>query len=219
MTVQLYLGDCIEFMCTLPDGSVDAVITDQPYGIDFKYNNHNDNPENYPKLMRAVVAECQRLVGKGPCAFWQAMKNAPVWHNWFPTEFRLFAACKGFVQYRPTAVQYSFDPIVFWGNIRNKPSVYSKDYHIQSLAPFGTGRTKIDHPCPRPYEQTIYVVQLFTQSGDIVFDPFMGSGTTGVACVKTGRNFIGCEIDPTYFAIAEKRIAQAQLQIPLPEFS
>ena len=49
-----------------------------------------------------------------------------------------------------------------------------------------------------------------------IFDPFMGSGTTGVACVQTGRNFIGIEIDPKYFAIAEKRIKDAQQQMRLP---
>ena len=48
--------------------------------------------------------------------------------------------------------------------------------------------------------------------GATVLDPFMGSGTTGVACVRTGRRFIGIEIDPTYFAIAQRRIAEAQLQ-------
>lgn len=52
----------------------------------------------------------------------------------------------------------------------------------------------------------------FTNEGDTVFDPFMGSGTTGVACVETGRNFIGCEISPEYYSIAEKRINQAQAQ-------
>ena len=49
-----------------------------------------------------------------------------------------------------------------------------------------------------------------------ILDPFMGSGTTGVACVQTGRRFIGIEIDPTYFEIAKKRIQQAQLQIRMP---
>jgi len=49
--------------------------------------------------------------------------------------------------------------------------------------------------------------------GDTILDPFMGSGTTGVACVQTGRNFIGIEIDPKYFAIAEKRIKEAQMQL------
>jgi DNA modification methylase len=53
-------------------------------------------------------------------------------------------------------------------------------------------------------------------AGATVLDPFMGSGTTGVACVQTGRSFIGIEIDPGYFAIAQKRIAEAQLQMRLP---
>lgn len=58
-----------------------------------------------------------------------------------------------------------------------------------------------------------WCLELATNPGDTVLDPFMGSGTTGVACVQTGRNFIGCEIDPTYFAIAEKRIAAAQREV------
>ena len=57
----------------------------------------------------------------------------------------------------------------------------------------------------------------FLPEGCTVLDPFMGSGTTGVACVQTGRNFIGIEIDPTYYAIAEKRIAEAQMQPSLLE--
>ena len=56
------------------------------------------------------------------------------------------------------------------------------------------------------------IIETITQPGDLILDPFMGSGTTGVACVRTGRRFIGIEIDPTYFAIAQRRIAEAQLQ-------
>jgi site-specific DNA-methyltransferase (adenine-specific) len=62
----------------------------------------------------------------------------------------------------------------------------------------------------------IELVEKFTNEGDTILDPFMGSGTTGVACVQTGRNFIGIEIEPKYFEIAEKRIAEAQLQMRLP---
>ena len=58
----------------------------------------------------------------------------------------------------------------------------------------------------------MWLVENASNEGDTILDPFMGSGTTGVACVKTGRNFIGIEIDPDYYAIAEKRIAEAQLQ-------
>ena len=58
-----------------------------------------------------------------------------------------------------------------------------------------------------------WIIQRYTKQNDAILDPFMGSGTTGVACVQTGRNFIGIEIDPGYFKIAEKRIKDAQQQI------
>lgn len=211
MTVTLHLGDCLEFMRTLPAGSVDAVVTDPPYGIDFKYSQHVDDPEDYERMMKTIVEETERI-NSGMSFYWQAMLNADKWHKWFPGGFRLFAACKGFVQYRPTPVQFSFDPVVFWGKFDGDPSVYKKDYHVQRLAPFGIGRERIDHPCPRPLEQVAYILEICSHPGDTILDPFMGSGTTGVACVKTGRNFIGCEIDPGYFAIAEKRIKAAQQQ-------
>ena len=59
------------------------------------------------------------------------------------------------------------------------------------------------------------IILLTTNIGDTILDPFMGSGTTGVACVQTGRNFIGIEIDPTYFEIAKKRINIEQQQTGL----
>lgn len=72
-----------------------------------------------------------------------------------------------------------------------------------------------EHPATFPIELPTRCIKLFGHDADTIFDPFMGSGTTGIACVQLGRNFIGCEIDPGYFSIAEKRIAQAQLQPPL----
>jgi site-specific DNA-methyltransferase (adenine-specific) len=67
------------------------------------------------------------------------------------------------------------------------------------------------HRTEKPTELLAGLMQIVSEGGT-VFDPFMGSGTTGVACVQTGRNFIGIEIDPTYFAIAEKRIREAMMQ-------
>jgi DNA modification methylase len=73
------------------------------------------------------------------------------------------------------------------------------------------------HPTQKPVELMIWCIERAKiPAGDTIFDPFMGSGTTGVACVQTGRNFIGCEIDPGYFAIAERRIHDAEQQ-PLLE--
>lgn len=62
-----------------------------------------------------------------------------------------------------------------------------------------------------------WLVEKGTNQDATIFDPFMGSGTTGVACVQTGRNFIGVEIDPTYYALAERRIRAAQQQQTLWE--
>ena len=69
------------------------------------------------------------------------------------------------------------------------------------------------HPTQKPVPLMKRIITDLTNLGDLILDPFMGSGTTGIACVQTGRNFIGIEIDPKYYAIAEKRIAEARLQI------
>ena len=68
------------------------------------------------------------------------------------------------------------------------------------------------HPTQKPLALMMWILENSTPVGATVLDPFMGSGTTGVACVQTGRNFIGIEIDLTYYAIAERRIAEAQMQ-------
>jgi len=199
----LYCGDCLEVLPTL--GKVDAVITDPPYGIGFKYNEYVDDEAVYPEFMRLIVSATANICD-GPFVFWQAMKNCDKWHEWFPQGFRLFAACKGFVQYRPTPVQYSWDPVVFWGNVLTEPSVYRKDFNVQNLAPFGANRERIEHPCPRPLEQVCDVLDTFTRNADLILDPFMGSGTTGVAALRLGRRFIGVEIEEKYYEIALKRI-------------
>lgn len=66
------------------------------------------------------------------------------------------------------------------------------------------------HPTQKPVELMEYLIRTYTNPGDVVLDNCMGSGTTGVACVNTGRSFVGIEKDPEYFAIAERRIKQAQ---------
>ena len=76
--------------------------------------------------------------------------------------------------------------------------------------------TKRVHPTQKPVALYEYLINTYTNPGDTVADISMGSGTTGVACVQTGRNFIGIEIEPKYFEIAEKRIAEAQLQMRMP---
>ncbi len=214
----LYHGDCLAILPELAAGSVDAVITDPPYGIGFKYSTHDDTPDGYGKWLWSIIEMCENTAKPdSPVFVWQAMLNVRHFSEWFPRDWRLFAACKSFVQFRPISVQYSWDPVVYWGKVHGEPSVYRKDWHLQMLAPFGAGRKRIEHPCPRPLEQVAYIVDLAARLGDVVLDPFMGSGTTGVACLQTGRKFIGIEQDAGYCAVAAKRLEEASMQPLLME--
>jgi site-specific DNA-methyltransferase (adenine-specific) len=88
--------------------------------------------------------------------------------------------------------------------------------HCQSpVLRYPNGSSKY-HPTEKPLKLIAEIIESSTNQNDTIFDPFMGSGTTGVACMQLGRNFIGCEIDQNYYAIAEKRIKQAQRQMIMP---
>jgi len=97
-----------------------------------------------------------------------------------------------------------------WDDIKN---VYSGSVNHPEVIHADDGTMKKAHPCQQPIDLPKRIIEFFTKEDYIVLDPFMGSGTTGVACVQTGRRFIGIEIDQKYFDIAVKRIEKAQLQI------
>ena len=214
---RLILGDCLEILPTLP--KVDAVITDPPYGIGFKYASHDDTSKGYGEWLWSVIeaaeARCNPL---SPVFVFQAMPNARRFVEWFPREWRLYAAAKNFVQMRPTAMQYAFDPVVcWWTEGEGKPwaaGTQSRDFYVADTASqvCNKGNLEKGHPCPRPLDQMCVMVAQWVMSGGTALDPFMGSGTTGVACAQLGRKFIGIEIEPRYFDIACRRIERAYAQ-------
>jgi len=195
--VILHLGDCLEYMRGMEAGSVDAVITDPPYGC-----GKADWDDAFPiswyseakRIGRVIVIitgssgtkDSMRLIGDDfidMIAAWNlnSLTRGPLgFNNWLAAVI----AC-------------------------NKPIKSNQ----QNFFEFAVRGQMPDHPSPKPIEYMRKLVDKITNPGDTVFDGFMGSGTTGVAAVQLGRNFIGCEIDPIYFAIAEKRIKQAQLQM------
>jgi DNA modification methylase len=211
--ITIYHGDCRDVLPHL--GSVDAVVTDPPYGIDFNYGTYDDDPESYADLMHQWIEDATRVAGDGPFFVWQAMSTCERWHEWFPAGWRVFAACKGFVQYRPIAVQYAFDPVIFWGDVprQKDANVFRRDWHVQTLAPFGSNRPARVHPCARPLEQVRYVVEIASLPGQTVIDPFMGSGTTLRAAMDLGRRAIGIEIEERYCEIAARRLQQTVLPL------
>lgn len=135
----------------------------------------------------------------------------------FPRDWRLFVAAKNFVQMRPTAMQHAFDPVIVWWIEGAKPwsaGTASRDFHVANTAPVIGQANSLErgHPCPRPLDQVLHVIDQWVKPGAVTFDPFMGSGTTGVAAVQMGRKFIGIERERKYFDIACKRIEQAAAQ-------
>jgi site-specific DNA-methyltransferase (adenine-specific)/modification methylase len=187
----LYLGDCLEILPTLP--KVDAVITDPPYGIGRLMQGGTDtghwnqlsggNPwDMVTPDLSAVVAAAPNVIVWGGNYF--SLPVGRCWLAWVKTN----------------SVPTQADMELAWTNI-DKPARCFKA---------ATGGSYVrDHPTQKPIELMRWCVAMTT---GFVLDPFMGSGTTGVACAQLGRKFIGIEIEPKYFDIACERIDNAQRQ-------
>src|SRR5699024_5030024 len=96
---------------------------------------------------------------------------------------------------------------------KGRLGVRSYDWFSDIQLVKNVSKKEFNHPCPVPVKLMERIIKLTTDVGDWVFDPFMGSGTTGVACMNTGRNFIGCEIDTTYFDMASERLLDSQMKL------
>lgn len=212
----LYLGDCRDLLGGI--GKVDALITDPPFGVGFKYANHDDTPVGYIDWLWPTIEAAEALCKPGsPVFVWQSGTNVRRFAEWFPREWRLFVAAKNFVQMRPTAMQWSWDPILCWWTPGEKPwadGTRSRDFTICNTAPVVATPDNIEkgHPCPRPLDLLNLIITQWVRPGGVCLDLFMGSGTTGVAAVNHGREFIGIESDPDYFDLACERIDRAQRQ-------
>lgn len=194
--VTLYLGDCREILPTL--GKVDAVVTDPPYGIGFKYATHDDDPEKWFALIDEVVPLCRaiaRFVIMPSCA----VKRLPWWYENHKPDW-IVAWHKGSPGHQSAIGFNDWEPHVVWG----RPKRPMHDYFSTQC-----GFDPNGHPCPKPVEYASWLVTRAAGAGETVCDPFMGSGTTGVAAVKAGRKFIGIELDPIYYDIARRRIDDA----------
>lgn len=210
MTVQLILGDCLQVMQTLPAGSVDAVITDPPYGVQKATWDDEIPPVGiWREVQRVMKRDTSLLVFGG-------IKLMP---SVISRLGDLFSYQWVFAWYKSNAMQfgktgYSVLDIALWyANGKATAKEKKRDVIVEPIIP---QQNNFGHPTPKPIKVMRHLVDCLTNPGDTILDPFMGSGTTGVVCVQTGRNFIGIEIDPGYFYIAKRRIEQAQAQPALP---
>ena len=224
-SARLILGDCREVLPGL--GKVDAVVTDPPYGIgltkktsDFRDSRHfdggeslrastlyDDDPERVRALIRSVIPTAlslaQRgLIFTGPAMLWAYPEPASVGSVFTPNGAGRTAW--GFQCTHPVLF-YGKDPYLQDG-LGGRPNSFRDEQ---------PNAEKVDHPCPKPLAWMRWAVGRATRQGEAVLDPFMGSGTTGIACVKLGRKFTGIDIEPRYFDIACRRIEEAHNQADL----
>jgi hypothetical protein len=201
----LYRGDCFDIMPHLP--TVDAVVTDPPFCIGYRYRSYEDSPSKYDALMRRLVPELRRRTDHGPCFVWQSPLKAGEWHRYFPKGFRIVAACKLLPSLNGKQTCLSWDPVIFWSGRGLLQDELERDWFVSDLRPWDGYRGENPVPCPRPLDQVLHICKSIR--ADSILDPFMGSGTTGVAAIQAGKSFVGIEQDPVYFAYACKRIEKA----------
>lgn len=190
----LYHGDCLEILPTLP--KVDAVVTDPPYGIGFAAQ-----PTNY-----------QRAAGMKPASWDNAraerlsdlLSLAEIQVVWGGNYYELPPSRGWLSWFKPDAPPSMANFELAWTNQdRNARQIQ------QSIA--ATNAERVGHPTQKPLVVMEWTLSQFP-TAETILDPFMGSGTTGVACVNLGRKFIGIEIERKYFDIACERIAAAYAQ-------
>ncbi len=231
----LYLGDCREILPLLP--RVDACITDPPYGnanhdgdYNASLNEHrgienkpiaNDTAETMREVVDAMLAAVVNLMPKAAsagCCFWGGGGGPTPVFAWLAN--------------RMDQKGLQFFHSVIWD--KRNPGLgqrYRRQHEMIMVAHKAGGRIlwneddrlvpnirsmmpprERSHPNEKPVELLLDVVGTHSRANSVVLDPFMGSGTTGVACAKLGRKFIGIELEPKYFDIACKRIDDAYRQ-------
>lgn len=231
--MQLMKGNCLELMKGIPDGSVDMVLCDLPYGTT---QNKWDSVLPLDQLWHEYKRICKGaivLTAASPfdkvlgVSNLRMLKQEWIWRKESGT---------GFLNAKKAPLKNHENVMVFYA----KPGIYNPQMRIgfkpyscvkggetENYRPSGEVTTVSDgsrypltvldfprdkskvHPTQKPVALMEYLIRTYTHEGMTVLDNCMGSGTTGVACVNTGRKFIGIEMDAGYFEIAQKRIAGA----------
>ena len=197
-SARLILGDCREVLPTL--GTVDAVVTDPPYGIGFRAGKFwggtqiigDDKPFDPDWIIQIGVP----TILFGANFYADKLPASPGWLVWDKRE-------------RTSKMLPGSDIEMAWSNITDQAHLITKCWMPHTIR-----KEEQFHPTQKP-ESVMSWFLGFLPDGKAILDPYMGSGTTGVACARLGRAFIGIEIEPRYFDIACRRIEAAQRQADL----
>ena len=217
MINHIYCGDCQEILPLLQKESVDAVVTDPPYGMEFRSNHRrvkykkisNDKKEDVSTWLGQVVWELHRVMKPNTALYWFCnmhsvsefvfeieklfkIKNILIWEKNNTGMGDLSAA------YAP---KYE---MIIYANKGRRELIGRRDPDILHFNRTGN----IHHPTEKPVDLLEYLLSKSTNEGDIVLDPFLGSGSTAVACKNTNRNYVGIEMEPDYYKKALERIKE-----------
>jgi len=249
MKYQLYHGDCLDIMPTLEAGSVDAIISDWPYGqTACKWDSVIPLDKLWPECKRVIKPNVVIvLFGAEPFSSQLRLSN-PGWykHDWIWKKDKgtniynvkimplmIHEECLVFSDGKPK----TYNPQMTDGKpykprgshnvgrpeallLANKPVGYADDFNpskrypvsIQEFSNHLEGDNRL-HPTQKPVALLEYLIRTYTNPGDLVLDNTMGSASTGVACLRQGRRFIGIEKDAEYFEIAQKRMKETEQEL------
>ena len=236
-SATLHHGDCLDLMAGIESGSVDMILCDLPYGTTAcKWDTvipFEPLWAHYKRVIKpngAIV-----LFGSQPFTSALVMSNVKMFKYCWVWNKKI-SGNPLLAKYQPLKIhedicvfsrnKHNYSPEMRKGKMRIKGGGKSNllnmemsksindDYYPTSILEFSNANRGI-HPTQKPVALCEYLIKTYTNEGETVLDNCMGSGTTGVACLNTGRTFIGIEKDLAYFEIACSRIEQAQQQIRL----
>ena len=229
--IELIQGDCLEKMKDIPDGSIDMILCDLPYGTTKCKWDVIIPFEPLWEQYERIIKDTGAIVLFGSQPFTTALNNSNmklyryewIWIKNNSTGFQL-ANKRPMKKHENISVFYNKQPtynpqgLQPYGKVNKRGSMgdnwdeMSSNQYIQKytnyptlLLEFSHDKEKL-HPTQKSIALLEYLIKTYTNEGETVLDNCMGSGSTGVACINTNRNFIGIELDPEYFKIAENRI-------------
>lgn len=213
-------GDCLEVMKQIPDKSVDLVLTDPPYGMDYQSSRRTDKFEKIEndislEWVRPFLLEVFRILKDDTHIYFFC-------NDYAISEFRRELVSTGFTPKRTLVwVKNNHTSGDLEGDYGNKTEfiLYAQKGRRELNGKRETNVINcarvpdMQHPTQKPTQLLQFLLEKSTSKGEIVLDPFLGSGTTAVAAKQLNRNFIGIEISEKYCEIARKRIASVTPQM------